>query len=121
MKWVSLLLLFLTSILLGYAPELFTYYIALVNPNDISFIQHQVTEEECFKSTVSSKCARAYRITDLDKLSSLYPDLTIGTGIIIYATNYYCDNESLVAQFDDYINPGRSFDTFITYQTVSLD
>jgi GAF domain len=121
MRWINLFLLFFISLALGYAPEIFTYYVALVSPNDISVISGEVEASACSKETSSSKCTNIYRINEIDKLKNKYPDLAIGSGMIIYATRYYCDDGTLVSQFDDYINPGRSFEIFNIYQTVSVD
>ena len=119
MKWT---LFFFLSIFLGYAYMWNPFYVSLFPGNNLEILGNIKKFEYPCKDkepTEKSICTHKY-IYPLEKFKSL-EKLSIGTGIILYATKYYCEeNPSDYILFDDPSNPGKRFDMYSLYQTVPL-
>lgn len=111
------------SLLLGYGPAWSGYYVAwLLGEDQIQVLGDLTKYEVPCKSvdTPLSRCTNAYLIP-VSEYSRWGDEAAVGAGRIISATRYHCvESEGNEFVVDDPMNPGRTFETFTTYQTVSL-
>ena len=113
------LLVFITSLLIGYSDYWAGYYVSIFQPESFqAFLSLEKFEAPCdIKETEIARCTQKFIIPYQIIKNAEY----FGSGKIISASKYYCKNkDSTPYYYDDIKNPGKRFDLHNTYQTVNL-
>ncbi len=119
MKHFGLLLL---ALLIGYGPEWAPYYVKAFFPGDLK-VHGPISRYavSCAETTANSACTHRYLIPR--EIWAPGPESThLGMGTIISASRVKCANgaSAHALEFDDYRNPGKLFDTLLSYQVADI-
>jgi hypothetical protein len=107
------------AVVLSYSPEWVPHYIALFSKNLIVIGSLDDFRQPCqAPSQGQGVCYHEYFLPP-DALLRAGSGGSVGLGSILVATEIFCD-KNRIATFDDPSNPGRSYDSYNRYVTVSI-